>query len=308
MSASPSTARLRLLRRPWRARTPPIGRAPPVPVGGARTGTQSAWCHGPVPAGSVADPAQRRHAPVPAQARRWYGGRGGLRRLINRWRFGGHDVNRGSPRHVVVSPALDPEAATPADRLAQLAATMAGTLRIEGPTTTASGVDVRRHRAGVRRLAIIDLSDAGHQPMRSPAGRHDGVQRRDLQPRRAAPRPGAGCQVAGPLRHRGAAGGHGRGAWRARWAEPTGCSRWRSSMPAPARCASRDRIGEKPCTTAGPATPSCSVPSSRHCAFPSPPSGDHRPGRRWRRSSATRSCRPPTRSTRACASRCRARP
>ena len=56
--------------------------------GAGRIATQSARCHGPVPAGSVADPAQRRHALVPAQARRWHGGRGGLRRLINRWRLG----------------------------------------------------------------------------------------------------------------------------------------------------------------------------------------------------------------------------
>jgi asparagine synthase (glutamine-hydrolysing) len=68
---------------------------------------------------------------------------------------------------------LDPARAMPAERLAQLAATMAATLRHRGPDDDGVWVDAAAGVGlGFRRLAIIDLSRAGHQPMRSPAGRY----------------------------------------------------------------------------------------------------------------------------------------
>jgi asparagine synthase (glutamine-hydrolysing) len=59
------------------------------------------------------------------------------------------------------------------DALEDLALRMAGTLRHRGPDDGGVWVDAD---AGItlsmRRLAILDLSDAGHQPMHSPSGRY----------------------------------------------------------------------------------------------------------------------------------------
>jgi asparagine synthase (glutamine-hydrolysing) len=68
---------------------------------------------------------------------------------------------------------LDPAGATSAERLASLAAAMAGTLVHRGPDDDGVWADPTAGVGlGFRRLAIIDLSQAGHQPMRSPAGRY----------------------------------------------------------------------------------------------------------------------------------------
>jgi asparagine synthase (glutamine-hydrolysing) len=72
-----------------------------------------------------------------------------------------------------IAGVFDPGRATLAERLVQLAATMAGTLRHRGPDHHGVWVDAARGIAlGFRRLAILDLTEAGHQPMRSPAGRY----------------------------------------------------------------------------------------------------------------------------------------
>ena len=72
-----------------------------------------------------------------------------------------------------IAGVFDPAAATPADRLAEHAARMAGTLRHRGPDDDGVWVDATAGVGlGFRRLAIIDLSEAGHQPMRSPARRY----------------------------------------------------------------------------------------------------------------------------------------
>ena len=71
---------------------------------------------------------------------------------------------------------FDPARATSVERLAQLAATMACTMQHRGPDDDGVWVDGNGGVAlGFRRLAIIDLSDAGHQPMRSPSGRYSMV-------------------------------------------------------------------------------------------------------------------------------------
>ncbi|MGH9231005.1 MAG: asparagine synthase (glutamine-hydrolyzing), partial [Acidimicrobiales bacterium] len=72
-----------------------------------------------------------------------------------------------------IAGVFDPAAATPADRLAGFAAAMAGRLQHRGPDDDGVWVDAAAGIGlGFRRLAIIDLSDAGHQPMGSPAGRY----------------------------------------------------------------------------------------------------------------------------------------
>jgi asparagine synthase (glutamine-hydrolysing) len=68
---------------------------------------------------------------------------------------------------------FDPTKAMPAERLAELAGAMAGTLRHRGPDDDGVWADAAAGVVlGFRRLAVIDLSHAGHQPMRSPAGRY----------------------------------------------------------------------------------------------------------------------------------------
>ena len=207
----------------------------------------------------------------------------------------------------MVSPGSSTEAATPATGWPSSPRPWPARCGIEGPTTTASGSTPPPASAGVPPAG--DHRPVGRRPPADALSGwplHDGVQRRDLQPRRAAPRPGAGCQVAGPLRHRGAAGGHGRGAWRARWAEPTGCSRWRSSMPAPARCASPGSH-RREALYYGWAGDTLVFGSELKALRFHP----HLPGTidrgRWRRSSATRSCRPPH-DLPGRAQACRARP
>jgi asparagine synthase (glutamine-hydrolysing) len=72
-----------------------------------------------------------------------------------------------------IAGVFDPAGATSDDVLARQAAAMAATLRHRGPDDDGMWVDAAAGIAlGFRRLAIIDLSQAGHQPMRSPAGRY----------------------------------------------------------------------------------------------------------------------------------------
>jgi asparagine synthase (glutamine-hydrolysing) len=72
-----------------------------------------------------------------------------------------------------IAGVLDSAAATSAERLAELAAAMAGTLHHRGPDDDGVWVDPAAGIGlGFRRLAILDLSTAGRQPMRSPAGRY----------------------------------------------------------------------------------------------------------------------------------------
>jgi asparagine synthase (glutamine-hydrolysing) len=72
-----------------------------------------------------------------------------------------------------IAGVFDPARATPGERLAQLATAMAGTLAHRGPDDEGVWVDAAAGIGlGFRRLAIIDLSRTGHQPMRSPGGRY----------------------------------------------------------------------------------------------------------------------------------------
>lgn len=65
------------------------------------------------------------------------------------------------------------DAPRPADRLRSSVREMAGTLTHRGPDDEGEYVDAEAGMAlGFRRLAIQDLSSAGHQPMRSPSGRY----------------------------------------------------------------------------------------------------------------------------------------
>ena len=76
-----------------------------------------------------------------------------------------------------------------------------------GPDDAGEWIDAEAGVAlGFRRLAILDLSPAGHQPMASALGRYVAtLQRRDLQLRRAAARAAHGPS-ARPFGHRGDAG------------------------------------------------------------------------------------------------------
>ena len=66
-----------------------------------------------------------------------------------------------------IAGVFDTATGTSADRLAALAATMAGTLVNRGPDDDGVWVDATAGIGlGFRRLAIIDLSSAGHKPMR----------------------------------------------------------------------------------------------------------------------------------------------
>ena len=59
------------------------------------------------------------------------------------------------------------------EHLHAIALQMANVLRHRGPDDSGSWIDVEQGIAlGHRRLAIIDLSPEGHQPMRSPCGRY----------------------------------------------------------------------------------------------------------------------------------------
>ena len=68
---------------------------------------------------------------------------------------------------------LDPRASTGAEALTATVAAMAATLSHRGPDDYGSWVDAEAGIAlGFRRLAIIDLSPAGHQPVVSSCGRY----------------------------------------------------------------------------------------------------------------------------------------
>jgi asparagine synthase (glutamine-hydrolysing) len=67
---------------------------------------------------------------------------------------------------------LDPERTTTTDQLGALAMSMADTLVHRGPDDRGRWVDPEGRAAfGHRRLAVVDLSEAGHQPMTSSDGR-----------------------------------------------------------------------------------------------------------------------------------------
>ena len=67
----------------------------------------------------------------------------------------------------------DSSAATAEDELERIAGSMASTLRHRGPDDQGVWADERASLAlGHRRLAILDLTREGHQPMRSPDGRY----------------------------------------------------------------------------------------------------------------------------------------
>jgi asparagine synthase (glutamine-hydrolysing) len=70
-----------------------------------------------------------------------------------------------------IAGVLDAASATTSDRLTSLASAMTDTLRHRGPDDGGVWVDPEAGIAlGNRRLAVVDLSPAGHQPMRSASG------------------------------------------------------------------------------------------------------------------------------------------
>lgn len=72
-----------------------------------------------------------------------------------------------------ISGFIDRTAAHDAERLSAIARSMAGTIAHRGPDDADSWVDPEAGIAfGHRRLSIIDLSQHGHQPMRSHSGRY----------------------------------------------------------------------------------------------------------------------------------------
>ena len=77
----------------------------------------------------------------------------------------------------------DPRRSARNVELEQAAFRMATALRHRGPDDQGAWADAEAGVAlGHRRLAILDLTVEGHQPMQSADGRYvDGIQRRDLQ-------------------------------------------------------------------------------------------------------------------------------
>ena len=104
-------------------------------------------------------------------------------------------------------------AASPASSIPTIASTRCSTRRsrarwprgssIAGPTRQDRGaIPKPASRLGFRRLSILDLSPAGHQPMLSADGRCAALQRRDLQSSRIAAR-SRRRELARPQRQRG---------------------------------------------------------------------------------------------------------
>ena len=128
---------------------------------------------------------------------------------------------------------------------------MADTLRHRGPDD--DGVWVGRPPASRshRRLSIVDLSPAGHQPMLSASRRYVIVFNGEIynyeELRRTLERE-HGARLARPFRHRGDAGGvRALGHQGRAEARSSACSRSRCGTAASARCVlARDRLGEKP--------------------------------------------------------------
>ena len=81
-----------------------------------------------------------------------------------------------------ISGFLDLSCVNSASELRSIAMRMADTLRHRGPNDAGVWVDAEAGIAlSMRRLAILDLSAAGHQPMKSSSGRlHPRLQWRDI--------------------------------------------------------------------------------------------------------------------------------
>ena len=170
---------------------------------------------------------------------------------------------------------LRPTPDTGADRLSGLARAMGDAMVHRGPDDSGVWVD---EQAGValgapapehpRPVAAGPSADG----LGRPSLRHR-LQRRDLQLRRIARGAGrAGPCVPRPFRYRGAAGrggGVGRRGGRSRVA--TACSRSRCGTGRSAACGwPATASARSRCITAGPATRSCSGPSSRRCGSTRP--------------------------------------